>query len=195
MYDLDKFVNDATRTESSVNEVRVNPELLTGVMQLFIASGNMMDQIKKHVFYGKAYDSEKLITEFVNIVGTLDQVKQAIGEGLTDEHETIVDVNARIAHAIIGSATEGVELIEALAKYMSGDELDTTNILEEMGDQNWYHAIAHDELGASYGQTMDTVIAKLKARYPDKFTSDDAINRDLTEERKILEKGTKKYPY
>lgn len=32
-------------------------------------------------------------------------------------------------------------------------------------------------------------IAKLRARYPDKFTSDAALNRDLATERKILEGG------
>jgi NTP pyrophosphatase (non-canonical NTP hydrolase) len=35
---------------------------------------------------------------------------------------------------------------------------------------------------------LDTNIAKLKARYGDKFSSDRAINRDLTTERSILEK-------
>jgi NTP pyrophosphatase (non-canonical NTP hydrolase) len=34
-------------------------------------------------------------------------------------------------------------------------------------------------------------IAKLKARYPDKFTTEDAINRDLDKERSILEQGIK----
>lgn len=199
MYDLDKFVKDAIRTESVVKEFKVDPELLTSVMQLFIASGNMLDQIKKHAFYGKAYDTDKFVNEFVNIVGTLDQLKGTISNGLTADKEVVVDVNTRLAHAMIGAATEGVELIEAFAKNISGEELDATNILEEMGDQNWYHAIAHDELNADYGQTMDTIIAKLKARYPEKFTSEEAINRDLTKEREILENGTtktkKEYPY
>jgi len=35
---------------------------------------------------------------------------------------------------------------------------------------------------------LDTNIAKLKARYGDKFSSEKAINRDLTTERLILEK-------
>ena len=34
---------------------------------------------------------------------------------------------------------------------------------------------------------MTRVINKLKARFPDKFTEDDAFNRDLTTERKVLE--------
>jgi len=39
-------------------------------------------------------------------------------------------------------------------------------------------------------QIMHTNIDKLKARFPDKFNSDDANNRDLDKERGILEDGT-----
>jgi hypothetical protein len=37
--------------------------------------------------------------------------------------------------------------------------------------------------------TMDSNIAKLKKRYADKFTIEEAVNRDLVKEREILEKG------
>lgn len=36
-------------------------------------------------------------------------------------------------------------------------------------------------------EVMETVINKLKARFPEKFNQDNAINRDLKEERKALE--------
>jgi hypothetical protein len=36
-------------------------------------------------------------------------------------------------------------------------------------------------------EVMDINIKKLEARYPEKFTEDKAINRDLEAERKILE--------
>jgi hypothetical protein len=34
---------------------------------------------------------------------------------------------------------------------------------------------------------MDRNIAKLRTRYPEKFASDRALNRDLEAERKVLE--------
>lgn len=43
--------------------------------------------------------------------------------------------------------------------------------------------------GLNIENVWETNIAKLKARYGDKFTSDRAINRDLDSERKILEGG------
>ena len=36
-------------------------------------------------------------------------------------------------------------------------------------------------------EIMSSNIAKLKARYPNKFTQEDALNRDLNVERNILE--------
>jgi hypothetical protein len=61
------------------------------------------------------------------------------------------------------------------------------NLLEEFGDLAWYQAIGIDEAGGSLDKVLDRVIAKLRARYPEKFTSENAINRDLVKERAILE--------
>ena len=50
----------------------------------------------------------------------------------------------------------------------------------------WYQAIACDVLGTTFEIEQERNIAKLSARYPDKFTEDKAINRDLETERKVL---------
>ena len=44
-------------------------------------------------------------------------------------------------------------------------------------------------LGGEPGEVMYTIIAKLKARYGDKFDAERTGNRDLDKERAILEKG------
>lgn len=193
-YDLDKYVEEAIRTESQIEQVVVDPNLLASVMQIFIASGNMLDQIKKHVFYGKDYDAEKMTSEFVNIVGSLDQLKPALSDMqqyetklVPNPNESIVVVDPRVFHALIGIATESTELMEALASVFAGGDLDSVNILEEFGDLDWYEAIGIDALGGSFGQVLDTNNGKLRKRFPEKFTSERAINRDTDEERKLLE--------
>jgi hypothetical protein len=40
----------------------------------------------------------------------------------------------------------------------------------------------------TFEEAMATNIAKLQARYPQKFTLDNAVNRDLEKERDILSK-------
>ena len=180
--DLDQFVKDATTTESLIEKVTVNHELLISVMAISMSAGNMLDQIKKHVFYGKEYNEDKFVEEFMAIVGALEVLKMALKER---DNEVEHGVDPRLFHAIVGIATESTELLEALLT--EEEELDTVNILEELGDLNWYQAIAIDAIdGASYDNVLSTVITKLKNRYPNKFTSEAAINRDLDKERQVL---------
>ena len=51
----------------------------------------------------------------------------------------------------------------------------------------WYLALLFDELKLDPNETMNKNIAKLKARYPEKFSKEKALNRDLEKEREILE--------
>ena len=98
------------------------------------------------------------------------------------------DSSVRLLHAGLGLGTEVAEIQDALKKhYFYGKPLDKVNLAEEMGDVFWYLAILADELGVSFEETMDKNIAKLKKRYGEKFTNDKAINRNVAEERKILE--------
>jgi NTP pyrophosphatase (non-canonical NTP hydrolase) len=94
----------------------------------------------------------------------------------------------RLCHAMIGLCTEAGEFQDAVKKSLFyGKTLDRTNLAEELGDIMWYVAIACDTLGVNLEDVMEKNIAKLKARYGDKFTEQAALNRDLETERKILE--------
>lgn len=98
------------------------------------------------------------------------------------------DGTKRLLHAGIGLSTEAGEFLDALKKHIFyGKELDRVNLKEEMGDLFWYLAIACDELGVEFEPLMETNIAKLKARYGEKFSEHKAENRDLDTERTILE--------
>lgn len=96
----------------------------------------------------------------------------------------------RLIHASQGMQTESAEFTDVLKKYLFyGKETDRTNMAEEIGDIMWYVAIACDALGVDLEEVMKTNINKLKARFPDKFTESDAVNRNLDKERETLEEG------
>lgn len=100
------------------------------------------------------------------------------------------DQALRLRHAAYGMQTEAAEFTDMLKKAeFYGKPLDRVNLLEELGDQLWYIAIALDTLDSSFEEVMGRNIAKLQARYPEKFTEDSALNRNLETERKILEGG------
>jgi len=188
--DTEQYITEALKTESKVDQVVVNPALLGAVFEIMISSGNMLDQIKKHVFYQRDYDFDKLVNEFFNIINALDYLKPAledIQKGNAVEGVTTFD--PRIFHSIVGLTTESVELLEALSQ----PEFDKVNFIEELGDLNWYQAIGIDAVDSSFASVMETNINKLsksdKARYKDGFSADEANNRDLDAEREVLEEG------
>jgi len=95
----------------------------------------------------------------------------------------------RLLHAVMGIGTEAGEIQDAVKKHLFyGKPLDVVNLKEESGDIFWYLAILADILGeANFTNMLQMNIAKLRARYPEKFTEEAAIIRDLDTERKILE--------
>lgn len=113
---------------------------------------------------------------------------QFVQDALRTESKGFMLQNPRILHAGMGLVTEAGELLDALKKATYyGKELDLTNVKEEAGDMLWYLAILFDALGTSFEEEQARVIAKLKARFPEKFTEEAAENRDLEAERVILE--------
>lgn len=182
-----EFVTNAVRTESRIEVIQANEIILNDLIDSITALSGILDQVKKNVFYGKAFNNEK-ITEGLEEAAFWIKRMQHMRETYPGfiEQKKDLKVNPRIFHAIVGLATETSELLEAM--YLDTPEFDRVNILEELGDQNWYQAIAIDELQASFEEdVLDRVIAKLRARFPNKFNSEDAINRDLVKERAILE--------
>lgn len=98
----------------------------------------------------------------------------------------------RILHGAMGASTEANELLDAAKKHVFyGKPLDQTNLREEIGDCLWYLAILAHELGdCNFTDIMQTVINKLRVRYPQAFNEQDANVRDLKAERKVLEGQT-----
>lgn len=97
---------------------------------------------------------------------------------------------SRLMHAAMGMCTEAGEFQDVLKKRLAyGKDVDYVNLMEECGDLLWYIALALDATGYTMSECMERNIAKLKTRYPQLFTSERALTRDLDAERKKLEGG------
>lgn len=96
----------------------------------------------------------------------------------------------RVIHAIFGMLTELGELADVYKKYIFyGKPIDLVNVKEEFGDKFWYDAIFSDATGIAFDDSMTTVIQKLRKRYPEKFTQEAALIRNLDAERAVLSRG------
>ena len=105
---------------------------------------------------------------------------------------TTGDITAPIEHGVMGLVTESAELMSLVKKSkIYGKALDRVAMAEEAGDVMWYLALLANELGISFEDLWEMNIKKLKQRYPEKFTAEQALNRDHEAERKVLEAETK----
>lgn len=146
-----------------------------------VAILNKLDAIKKTIFYGREMD----VPVPEGNAATLDKLPIWISDKNTPEFDARA---VNIIHAIIGKATESGELLEALSATAEGVPFDKFNAREEIGDGFWYDALLLRAIGSNFNEAQAINIAKLRKRFPNKFTEYDANNRDLIEERKILEK-------
>ena len=95
----------------------------------------------------------------------------------------INDRSLRLLHASLGVSTESNEFLDMLKKHIYyGKTIDYVNLQEEIGDILFYCAVALDELNISFESVMSNNIEKLKKRYPEKFTSENALNRNIENE-------------
>ena len=91
-------------------------------------------------------------------------------------------------HMVLGMQTEVAEIADVYKKTIAYKKpLDFVNIKEEIGDVMWYIANLCNMNGWDLREILATNISKLEARYPEKFTEELALNRNLSKERGVLE--------
>ena len=192
MTDFKKYTEFCKTTESLPDTVDVNLADFRLAMSVVAKGNELLDMIKKNAFYGKQFNRQK----WQNVVSELNA---AIATGAEASRKalnhpvpaTALEFDVRAAHAIIGINTEAGELVENMMEVVfEGKEFDAVNFSEEIGDLMWYTAVGLDATGQDFDQCLVTNQAKLEARYnKGKFTSEDAITRDLETEREILADG------
>lgn len=173
------YIEEANVTMSdNFHFEKVSQELFVDVLDSAIEALNDLDQIKKALFYGRDMGESLSFAE----QGVRNNDIQIAG--LHPDPQA----GMRLLHGIIGIATEAGEMLEALRQGVEGGVFDLTNVAEEVGDNQWYAAAILRALGTNFESVQKTNIAKLRARFPNKFTEFDANNRNLQAEREILER-------
>ena len=185
MHQQFNYIEEADQTMSDTYHQGVPANLISAGLDSIFVQIDGLDKIKKYMFYGRhdpglgeVCAQSKLM--FPEDCADVDFEKLLPGRSRED--------GIRLFHGIIGAITEAGEMAKALAEAIeSGQALDLTNLVEEIGDQFWYNAAALRVLGVSFEHVQKKNIEKLRARFPDRFTEFDANNRNLDLERRILE--------
>ncbi len=98
----------------------------------------------------------------------------------------------RVNHACIGITKEGGELLSLIEKWLYyGQEFNKQKFVDELGDVFWYAALLCNALQIQMGDVMAANIAKLRARFPDKYQDSLAANRDYAAEAAAMDAAMK----
>ena len=184
--ELSKYVGLACVTESIVPEIDgMDSRVLHGLTGMCTESGEILDAFKKHFWYGKELDKVNILEEIGDLcwymailtdaldLNFAELVEKAIAHNDSQDERPLFSIvsefNAICGGNLVTMTTAGVpHMVEPL--FFLVDEM----IIEMDG---------------KWEEICEVNIAKLTARYGDKFDAHKALNRDLETEREILDTG------
>ena len=209
------FSQQALLTENVLDEGTQYPmRKYVAVLNLAETSGRVIDLVKRELYYSKQGVGGVRLYKGLNPVSMSDMLDDLKSQIAVIEAEMLIasnlaslpnadgtpgfavcgsevgpiPPNTRLAHGIIGKFGEAGELVQAwLESIISKKPVDLVNLGEELGDSGWYDAIIASAANINVPAAYWKVIDKLKARYPGKFTTEKAFDRNLEAERKILD--------
>ena len=83
-----------------------------------------------------------------------------------------------LLNSALGWCGESGEVADLLKKYhFQGHDLDLEHIAKELGDIAWYLAVGAYSIGYDLETILQMNVDKLKARYPDGFSTDRSLHR------------------
>lgn len=102
--------------------------------------------------------------------------REALRTATSNPHAATTD--ARLANFALGLTGEAGEVADALKKHLfHGKPLDSEALLLELGDCAWYLATLAHELGFTLDEVFARNVQKLRARFPDGFSTQAANER------------------
>ena len=83
-----------------------------------------------------------------------------------------------LINGVMGLCGESGEVIDIVKKHLAqGHELDRDELIKELGDVAWYLAETATALDVDLEEVLAGNIAKLKARYPEGFSTERSVCR------------------
>ena len=141
--DSKTYLKESAKTDAhrNFNFPEATRVRLINALRRYVTSMAELDAIKRDIFYVKASPKDQ------------------------------VDTPRGYTHGILGVVTESQELAEVYLDHLdNGTPLDEVNLREESGDILWYVACILREAGTDFEASLAGNIAKLKERFPDKFS-------------------------
>lgn len=156
--------------------------------------GELVDAVKKVVVYDKPVDQTNLVEEIGDVLWYYAGMHAELGIDLKVSQDALAEVTiipwgpgAPDLSLPFGKGRALVMLSALAAEACNEIMEDVSEAESQMQTLTAVIATTARILDVNLEEAMSLNIAKLKARYGDKFSAHAALNRDLGNERKVLE--------
>jgi hypothetical protein len=193
MIELEDYVECAKETESVVDDVDgINSRLLHGAIGLATEAGELLDSIKKSIFYHEDYDFVNLREEIGDCMWYLAVLCDELGldfYNMATDRTFQPPLKATCANDLIHSMFELYYDTSVLAQAVVDSDIgvDESTICQAVASIFYPLNDLVYLSGSRWNIIADKNIRKLAKRFPKKFSKYKALNRDLDTERKELE--------
>jgi len=197
-----EYVKNVLRTESpknpftkEVEDLGLNYRLYHGILGINTEIGEILEAYDKSKETGSKLDYVNLGEETGDILWYIGVISNVFGIEKELYSIEISDKNVDINHFPAKLEILANTLLDMTKKTMFyGKQLEEEKVKKLITEIFVLTNIYINSLGIkvdsiTFENVMDTNIKKLKKRYPEKFNDENAENRNLKEERKILENG------
>lgn len=192
------------QSERAVSDKGFSMNMLHVAWGLFTEVGELVDQAKKHIFYNKPLDIVNLKEELGDVMWYLAILARAFNNPKSEQsilEDAVYDwLDGENCHHTDNSKENliyNLDSIQDSLGYLRTDLMDLYKSRYNEKLQDKLESNLNDfikdffelsiSLGLSFNDILETNINKLAKRYPDKFDSNLALNRDLKAEREVLE--------
>lgn len=149
--------------------------------------GELLDAFKKYLVYGKPFDLVNVSEEFGDICWYMFNELAFLTNNHPDSREKIVSMLNQMYTTFTIIEERGKEKNDDLEDLSQG----IMTFLMEFNDMDFPTRLSClykllFELNLNIGNILEKNISKLQIRYPEKFTQELAINRNIEAEREVL---------
>lgn len=175
----DKYLEQSARTAADTElNFTVFPTAQSVLHQMVegVTAGMASDCIKRSLFYRDPKIAARIETNTAVLKSLYEEI-------ISNPNVEIPKEKVDLLHAALGMMSEAGEVVEeVVASIIQARPVDVQNLKEEAGDSCWYIALLLRAIQSGFDEVMQENIDKLAKRYPEKFTTEDAIARADKEE-------------
>lgn len=144
--------------------------------------GELVDSFKRHYFYGLELDTRNVKEEIGDILWYVALAYHALDESIPNYVEDISLENSRFHLSSTDALLAGLVRKSSDVFFFFNALKDKTCVTDDLEDILVYLKLFCEDKGIDIYECADANVEKLKKRYPEKFTVEDAVNRDVENE-------------